>query len=328
MPYRMLFGADDLLRCRFAISPLWETHQAVYTLLNPERHGYHLPWLRRGREAAARLDLSPITLVNPVRGYHPDFLCPPPDSPLASFEEELAHVRATDLDVVRRELARSLADTPGAARTPAGRAMLADPAASLRQLTALLERVWHSLLAPDWPRLRALLEADVAFHARRLTEGGLEALFADLHPRLVWSGDTLSITRPGEHSRELGGDGLTLVPSAFSWPEVIGGFEPPWPTTVVYPARGIAGLWATPDTDTAEALVRLLGANRAALLADLAEPASTTALAHRHGLALSSVSAHLSVLRAAGLLTSRRAGHQVLYERTPLGTALAGGPVP
>ncbi|MEV6673960.1 DUF5937 family protein [Streptomyces sp. NPDC051162] len=325
MPYRMRFGADDLLRCRFAISPLWETHQAVYTLLSPERQGYHLPWLRRCREAAAGLDLSPITLLNPVRGYHPDFLCPPPEGPLASFEEELARVRTTGLDVVRRELARSLADTPGAARTSAGRVMLADPGAALRQLTALLEQAWHALLAPDWPRLRALLEADVAFHARRLAEGGLEALFADLHPRLVWSGDTLSITRPGEHCRELGGGGLTLVPSAFSWPEVIGGFEPPWPTTVVYPARGIAGLWATPDADTAEALVRLLGANRAALLTDLAEPASTTALAHRHGLALSSVSAHLSVLRAAGLLTSRRQGHQVLYERTPLGTALVGG---
>ena len=42
------------------------------------------------------------------------------------------------------------------------------------------------------------------------------------------------------------------------------------------------------------------------------------------GLAVSSVSAHLSVLRDAGLLTSRRYGHQVLYERTPLGSALAG----
>ncbi|GAA2627673.1 hypothetical protein GCM10010307_16790 [Streptomyces vastus] len=43
------------------------------------------------------------------------------------------------------------------------------------------------------------------------------------------------------------------------------------------------------------------------------------------GLAPSSVSAHLSALRAAGLLVSRRYGHQVLYERTPLGMALASG---
>jgi DNA-binding transcriptional ArsR family regulator len=41
-------------------------------------------------------------------------------------------------------------------------------------------------------------------------------------------------------------------------------------------------------------------------------PASTTDLAHRHGLAPSTVSAHLSVLREAGLLASRRQGHHVL----------------
>jgi DNA-binding transcriptional ArsR family regulator len=72
-------------------------------------------------------------------------------------------------------------------------------------------------------------------------------------------------------------------------------------------------------------LVRLLGRNRAEVLTALDEPATTTALAHRLGLAPSSVSAHLAVLRDAGLLTARRYGHQVLYERTPLGMALAAG---
>lgn len=73
---------------------------------------------------------------------------------------------------------------------------------------------------------------------------------------------------------------------------------------------------------TPEALVRLLGRSRAAVLTALDEPAGTTALAHRLRLAPSSVSAHLTVLRGAGLLTARRYGHQVLYERTPLGMAL------
>ncbi|KJY43745.1 ArsR family transcriptional regulator, partial [Streptomyces sp. NRRL B-1568] len=196
---------------------------------------------------------------------------------------------------------------------------------AVRELTALFERAWQTLLAPDWPRLRALLEADVIFHARRLAEGGLERVFADLHPMLLWSDGTLTIKRRGHHSRELGGQGLMLVPSVFAWPEVIGGFDPPWQATVVYPARGIGGLWSGPGTEAAGALVRLLGANRAALLATLTEPASTSALAHRHGLALSSVSAHLAVLRDAGLLTACRRGRQVLYERTPLGMALAEG---
>ncbi|MEU5188612.1 DUF5937 family protein [Streptomyces klenkii] len=325
MPLHMHFAPGDLLRCRFGISPLWETHQALYTLLRPERHGYHLPWLRRGREAAAGLDLTLLSLLMPGKGHHPDFLCPPPEGPLESFEDELARVRATDPATARDDFAKSLACTPGAARSRSGRAILADPDGAVRQLTALFERAWHLLLVPEWPRLRALLEADVAFHARRLADGGLERLFSELHPSLVWAGNTLTVRHRNDHTRSLGGRGLMLVPSVFAWPDVIGGFEAPWQATVVYPARGIGGLWAQRDPRAADALVRLLGPNRAALLASLTEPASTTTLSARHGLALSSVSSHLSVLRAAGLLTSRRQSHQVLYERTPLGMALVGG---
>jgi DNA-binding transcriptional ArsR family regulator len=61
------------------------------------------------------------------------------------------------------------------------------------------------------------------------------------------------------------------------------------------------------------------------VLAALDDPATTTALAHRLRRAPSSVSEHLAALRGAGLLTSRRYGHQVLYERTPLGMALTSG---
>ncbi|WP_140394576.1 helix-turn-helix domain-containing protein, partial [Streptomyces recifensis] len=172
--------------------------------------------------------------------------------------------------------------------------------------------------------LRALLEADVAFHSRRLAEVGLGTLLPELDPRLSWDGRTLTLPG-GVYERRLGGRGLVLMPSVFCWPDVITGFDPPWQPALVYPARGVGGLWAEPGTRTPAALVRLLGRNRAAVLAALDDPASTTALAHRLGLAASSVSSHLSVLRDSGLLTSRRYGHQVLYERTPLGMALAAG---
>lgn len=125
--------------------------------------------------------------------------------------------------------------------------------------------------------------------------------------------------------RELAGQGLVLMPSVFIWPDVVSSFDPPWQPTLAYPARGIGGLWAEPSHHTSDALVRLLGRGRATVLTALDEPATTTALAHRLGLAPSSVSAHLTALRDTGLLISRRYGHQVLYERTPLGIALASG---
>ncbi|MFD9436081.1 DUF5937 family protein [Streptomyces sp. NPDC060002] len=325
MPSHLHFGEDDFLRCRFAVSPLWETQEVARTLKRPDRHGYHAPWLRRIRTAAAALDLAGLWLLMPRRGHSPDWLCPPPVGPAATFEEELAAVRAADPETALADTARSLADTPGAPDSPRGRAWLADPERMIRELTGVLEEIWHTLLAPDWPRLRALLEADVAFHSRRLAEVGLGGLLPEINRRCGWQAGTLTVASNGEHERHLGGQGLVLMPSVFSWPDVVSGFDPPWQPTLVYPARGIGGLWTDTTALSPEALVRLLGRGRAGVLGALDDPATTSALAHRLGLAPSSVSAHLTVLRDAGLLVSRRYGHQVLYERTPLGMALVSG---
>ncbi|MGW8763153.1 DUF5937 family protein [Streptomyces sp. NPDC055815] len=325
MPYHLHFGETDPLRIRFAISPLWETHCAVRVLARPRQQGYHLPWLRRIKEAARGVDLAPLHLLMPLHGHSPDGLYPPPIGPAATFEEEIAAVRETDPALAAEDFARALAETPGAASTPEGRRMLADPAGSLQWLADLLERAWEALIEPDWPRLRALLEADVAYHSRRLADGGLERLLTELHPAFGWAEEsaTLTVDYHGEHVRALEGQGLVLMPSVFTWPDVVSGFDPPWQPTVAYPARGIGALWTEARDRTPDALARLLGPVRANVLCALAEPTGTTALAHLLGRAPSSVSAHLTVLRDAGLLTSRRYGHQVLYERTPLGIALS-----
>ncbi|MFG2878178.1 DUF5937 family protein [Streptomyces sp. NPDC048337] len=327
MGFHFRFGPGDLLRCRFSLSPRWETQEAVRVLLRPDRQSYHLPWLRQVRAAAEGLDLRPLWLLMPKKGHNPDFLSPPPLGPSVTFEQELARIRAASPEAAREDLRRSLACTAGALDSDIGQRMLADPARAVRELADLYERAWEALVAPHWPRLRGLMEADVLFHSRRLAAGGLEALFDGLHPDLRWHGDTdtLTIDKPGHHDRALGGDGLLLMPSAFVWPEVVGGYDPPWQPTLVYPARGIGALWAASTAAAPDSLARLLGRARAGVLCALGEPDSTTGLARRLGLAPSSVSAHLRVLHAAGLLVSARHGHQVLYERTPLAIALTTG---
>ncbi|MGW7413086.1 DUF5937 family protein [Streptomyces sp. NPDC054863] len=330
MAYHLDFGEGDLTRIRFAVSPLWETQEAVRLLAHPSRHQHpHQPWLRRIRDAARELDLRPLWRLMPERGYAPTFIGPPPIGPAASFEDEIAAVREIDPLAARAEMVRTFANMPGAADSPAGRAMLDQPAETVRELTELLEAVWRRLIEPDWPRLRTLFDADILFHSRRLTRGGLEALFAELHPKLAWAPPTLTLTtRAGWEERQpLEGRGVVLMPSVFCWPTLVTGFEAPWQPALAYPVRGIGGLWAEqPEgAGTPAALARLLGRGRADVLCALDEPASTSALALRLGLAASSVSAHLAALRGAGLLVSRRYGHQVLYERTPLGIALATG---
>jgi hypothetical protein len=321
------FGAQDLLRCRFALSPLHETMGAIRALTRPERQAYHLPWLRRVRRELERLDLAPLLALISGAGYSPDFLyqSPPPDRPLNEIHDELARMRATPVEQVHLELARSLGERRGSTPAPQAAALLADPAATRDRLAGLLGRCWQVLVEPWWPRLRDLLEADIVFRARRLADGGMAALFADLHPRVRWQADALHVRIGARADRELAGEGLLLLPSAFEWPAVGVMLEPPWQPTLTYPARGVAQLWQ-PSSPEPSVLPRLLGRTRAKLLLALAEPASTTGLARRCDLPVSTVSEHLSVLRAAGLVVTRRAGRQLLHEQTALGIALAAGP--
>lgn len=329
MPLTLDLGTADLTRCRFAISPLCQTHEALRLLRRPARHGYHRSWLRRVRRTVAGLDLAPLWLFIPrPGGYTPDFLGPPPAEPYPRIEDELARMRATDPALAHAEMARSLACTPGLAASPQGRAALDDPAATVRRLADLTERAWHALLAPDWPRHRAVLEADIAHRSRQAAGGGLDALLTGLHPGIGWSGHTLTLGMYGDlvDAQHADGRGVVLMPSVFVWPDVVSGFARPWQPTVIYPALGMGRLHDPAPPGPPEALARLLGHQRAAILGGLTAPASTTELAARHGLAASTVSAHLSALREAGLLTSRREGHYVLYGRTDLGDRLVRGP--
>lgn len=317
MPISLTFTPADLGRVRFAVSPMFETVSAVRVVTGPQGPGPHGPWLGR-----VGLDLRLIALLLPRYGYTPDFLTPPPASPAPTFEEEFARFLETPPDVAHGEIARALAETPGAADTPTGRLLLADPPKVLTLLADKLADAWRTLVRPHWGRVRALLEADIAVRTRDLAEGGLDGLLGRLHPLLHWRDGVLTRERGDDEHRDLGGEGLLLMPSAFKWDQVIVILEKPWQPTLVYPARGLGTLWEPPRGGAA--LGKLIGRTRAALLVGLAEPASTTALAHRYALAPATVSQHLAVLRDAGMLTTRRHGHEVRYRRSELGDAVAG----
>jgi DNA-binding transcriptional ArsR family regulator len=311
-------GRDDLLQCRFAISPLLETCAAVRALAFPARHAFHPPWLRLARIRLAGLVLDPLLAVMPAGGYLPDFLIPPPTSPLASIDEELDRVRATPAPVVRRELRWSM--QIGGASTAVVE-MLAAPAQARDHLADLLAECFAQLVAPYWARLRDVLDGDIRYRARRLAAGGLATLLSDLHPQVRYADGSVHIAKSPDAVRRIKDAGLLLVPSAFTWPTVRVAYDPPWQPTIVYPARGTGALWEPGSVDGAT-LARLLGRTRARLLAELVEPATTTELAQRHRMAPGGLSGHLTALRDAGLVAGERHGRQVRYERTPLGHAL------
>lgn len=315
------FSPDDVARIRFAFSPLWETVVSLRTLRMPAQRALHLPWLRRARTALAGsgvdLDLL-FDLVPPARAYIPDFLTPPPTTPVPDLRDELAALAGTDAAQVRHDL-----DRMRLPRTDRLAALYDDPESGVPHLVAAISEYWRRAMAPLWPRIRGLLEGEISYRARRLAEGGAYLLFQDLHERIRWDTNRLYVhQRDWQSSRTLDGRGVLLVPSVFAWPGVYTISTPPWQPTLLYPPRGIATVWESGTAAGPAALAGVLGRARAALLAELPAPATTTELARRTGLSPGGVSQHLTALRRAGLVVSHRAGHSVLYARTTTADAL------
>jgi DNA-binding transcriptional ArsR family regulator len=321
---RFEVNADDLLHSRFALSPLFELDNLV-RLLSEVDDQRHLPeaWRERLRPAFSRLRRDPAfeaVIALHSRSYGPGFFAPTPAGLTQSIDDDLAAVRTTELSLVRTEIAMGLRLRPTRDRS------VLDVLRSnqVRDLLAdALAQGWHELLASDWLRLRAIAERDVLYRAGELGRAGWSAAFAGL-PAVHWHAGGIEIAgltpEPGPIASD--GTGLLLIPTVFIWPKVAAHTGPPWPRSIMYPARGVSALWEPPAATAEGGLADLIGRSRAAVLNALDTAASTTQLARALGLAPGAVGDHLAVLLRAGLLERARSGRSVLYRRTPLGDAL------
>jgi hypothetical protein len=318
------FTSDDLLRTRFAISPLFEATASLQALRDPGSASIHLPWVKEARERTRGLELGLLHALVPGNGYHPDFIAPPPQSPLPDVREEIERVRQTPADQVRKELSWCYPDgLPEIVRPLAER-----PRRVLPRLSEMIAAYWEAAIEPFWDRVRSALEDDIAHRARLLTSAGAIEFFCDLHPDVEWAERALLVKRPHHADVELGGRGLLLSPSAFIWPNSGAMYDPPWQPTLIYPPRGLGQLWTPQQSDPTAlaALAALLGARRAEILLALDREASTRGLARRLPASPASVSEHLGILRRAGLVQPRRQGATVFYARTAAGDALVSAP--
>lgn len=310
---------DALGRVRLTYSPMWELVCSLRLLLHEPGHRLHAPWLAW---VLPRLDPELVSLLRglmPTPNICPDFLTPTPSARPRSFRTELAAVTATDLAVARAEVEMCWRGQPPRAIL----AVLQDRSAAMTRLGAAVEQYWKQAVAPVWPRMHPVLAADVAHRADELAAGGLNVLLNRLHPNISYDGKALTIDKP-QHtiSRCAGPEGLVLVPSAFGWPDVRVVACDPYPVTLSYAARGVGTLWHTRHQDQVHPAAKLIGASRAAILALLDLPLSTTQLAQQTKLSLPAVSQHLGVLRQSGLVESRRAGRTLWNTRTQLGRNL------
>ncbi|MFE6967933.1 DUF5937 family protein [Isoptericola sp. NPDC057653] len=311
----------DLADVRFAVSPLNELVLSLRAWRDPGRYPVHLPWLRRVEEARPSLDGDMLLALTNESMWTPDYLTPRPGSPLTRIDDELAAVAAVDDAVVAHDLdAVHPGGLPAALRGPL-------PAVRRRVLDAL-SGYWDACFAPAWPRMRAVLQADVVHRGTVISAHGAGAMFADLSPRVSFADGVVSVrlgTLNAAFRRATAGVGLTLVPTLFTR-GASAPISPAEPPVIMYGARGTGTLWQAERQVADDALVAVLGRARAGLLTALERPASSTELARRLDVTTSAVNQHLRVLRDVGLLTSARAGRSVLYLRSEVGDALVGPP--
>jgi DNA-binding transcriptional ArsR family regulator len=313
----------DLTKVRFAVSPMSQLLGALLVL-----GGQHQPagmnrwrrsvWTSYRQVCAEQPALPPLVQLLDSTAYMPDFLTVPPAKTSTPIAAELAAVRRTSNDVARSDL------VVAATTRRDGAVGTLDPVFDTPRLSELvadaLDAAWQTLLLPDWPKLRALLERDITHRAGTLATRGLGPTLAGLGSELQLHPTHLKMMIRSGASHRLDGAGLGLLPNAFG-----GGWlclDPPASFALSYPARGGAALWG-PDTAASGAeLGALVGRSRANLLRALTDAASTTQLSAQLGMTIGAVGDHLGVLHNSGLVTKSRVGRSMVYTRTPLGDAL------
>ncbi|MER6026288.1 ArsR family transcriptional regulator [Streptomyces sp. NPDC001851] len=331
MVLRLHFTAEDLVRVRvWVLGPLAETQWSLRILRQQTPNvslfaGWRTRVLRQAPPTAASL----AGFLAPHNGGATDlFTLAGRVDTLDAGLEQLRSLPATRLHA-------EFAAIPGIARRMPpwlGPAVTGDHRAREDFLGAL-QQCHDAFIGPVWPRLRLHLEAECMASARKTIEGGVDKLLSELHPLLVWNPPVLELPtyKPWTHQTtdiHLDGRGLILAPSLFcpTEPQIFTPTQDDAAPILMYrasqDAAGISSILAPPDAGPSAALTALLGRTRATALAELAVTANTTMLAQRLGVTTAAASQHLSVLRSAGLVASRRDGNKVWHTLTPLGLSL------
>lgn len=324
---RIHFSTADVGRVRLAPGPdpLWEIVLSLHPLQQRECSAPVRRWRRQSRTrlpAATRM----LTTLVPPRGDFPDFLTPLTDRPRTSIDDGIGLVLRSPRAVLRRDLT-ALA---GIRRPPTWMRRLADgDREQLGELGRLLTEYHRAAIAPHWSHIRTLADRDGAERLRTLRDGGTEHLLRGLPAGATWRFPVLELDYPVRQEIRLDGRGLLLVPSFFCWrtPVTLVNNDQDGTPVLVYP---LDERRPEPD-DGAPAAVRLgplVGGTRAAIVRLLDEPGpgdrapSTSELARDAGIAVSTTSHHLGILREAGIVDSERHGSEVRHRLTSHGRAV------
>ncbi|GAA1602031.1 winged helix-turn-helix domain-containing protein [Kribbella sancticallisti] len=322
---RIHFSAEDLARTTLSAEPdpLWEVLLSLHMLQVEDGPLQYGAWRQRMRRRLPRETVGPLAALAPPVGYSPDFLTPLTRS--GEFGDAVDEMLSAPRQRVRRDLSRL-----STRRTAANWVrQLAEARPETLHRLGHSVRVYHrSALAPYWPSLRSAVQADHRTRMRDLTNGGVAAMLAGIHPQARWGRDqVLEISSFPDDDMHLDGRGLRLQPSYFCWENPTKLMDDALPPVLVFPIKRAAGLLHADRTagSTQEHLAALLGRTRATVLALTVNGCTTTQLAGACKVTLATASHQTAVLRDARLIVSRRQGKSVIHRATQLGHALLEG---
>ena len=288
---RLWLGAGEPASVRLAVSPLWETAASLVLLSRqaspPWPYG---EWARR-----VPRDVLHEDLLTAFRSEGPLGALRAPPAPGASIADEL---RA-----------------------------LPEPTAAQRVLRHRLLVYWEAAIAPYWPALRAAAEDDLVKRAQCLAVHGPHRLLAELGDRI----DPGRLTLDSQHHADLhvADRRLVLVPLVFGRAGSLLAEHPEHGVALSYQASGAVVLGGRPGDrpgrgvpSADDRLSILVGRSRARIIRTLSMPHTVSAAAAALGMATSTVSEHIGILLAAGVLRRRRSGRRVIYELDSPGMAL------
>jgi hypothetical protein len=323
--WRIHFTAEDLERIQVGptLGPLAETVMALSLLRCGNRQPALLgPWRGQVRGRVTP-QMAPLTALFPPGGKGVDLCMLTGVAPTIEQGVRALMDMPTEHVLTEMEFIDRMHELPASAWAAAE---AGGPAR--HQLAAATQAAYRALVEPYWPRIHACLHAEQVTRGKILASGGPGALLASLQDLWIrWRSPVLEVLIPGQDDVYLDGRGIVLVPSVFVGEMPCLHYNPndpaapPW--LVLPPADDQVDrrrLWDQPRPRAA--LAALVGRNRAAVLSAIAHGCTTTELAGRVGISLAAASQHASVLREAGLITTRRQGSAVLHVLTPLGAEL------
>ncbi|MEI8410139.1 MULTISPECIES: ArsR/SmtB family transcription factor [unclassified Kribbella] len=323
---RIHFTPRDLARVTVAATPapLWEVLLSLHILQQSDGRLIFDDWRRHVRAKVAPDQMRLLLELTPPKGYSPDFLTPAEAAP--DFESTLELTLATPREEIRNQLELLSKYRPV---SPWTRELAQGEPASLHKLGRAIRTYHDAAIAPYWKSIGTHVSADHAHRGEALSRHGVDRLLSTLHPRVRWVAPVLQVLDMHDRDLYLDGRGIQLQPSAFCWQVPTKLRDPELKPILVYPIHHAPGILRQHSTDDAhplsDPLSSLLGSTRAAALEAAVSGCTTTELAKRCNISPAAASHQATVLREAGLITTRRDGASVRHEVTQLGIWLLSG---